>query len=203
MANQTNTSAPYYSYEYYLDYLDLIPVDEKKLKANKHAIVIAFWVSLAAFVMLLFLILLYMSWSGASQMRTQLIMNLVSCSSILLIRVGNGPSASPSRSWPMAVWPGRRAAGLTPTFKFGIGNLREELGGSGSCTMWPGRTRGCAPLGTTTSIWTEAVGSEATQNYRKLVHREARGGPYTNQRTAPTPGGSQVTPVRNLPADAL
>ena len=35
MANRTNTSAPYYSYEYYLDYLDLMPVDEKKLSANK------------------------------------------------------------------------------------------------------------------------------------------------------------------------
>nr|XP_051715459.1 melanocortin-2 receptor accessory protein isoform X2 [Oryctolagus cuniculus] len=65
MANRTNGSALYYSYEYYLDYLDLIPVDEKKLKANKHSIVIAFWVSLAAFVVLLFLILLLMSWSGS------------------------------------------------------------------------------------------------------------------------------------------
>uniref|UniRef100_A0A2K6EYX0 Melanocortin 2 receptor accessory protein n=1 Tax=Propithecus coquereli TaxID=379532 RepID=A0A2K6EYX0_PROCO len=64
MANGTNASTPYYSYEYYLDYLDLIPVDEKKLKAHKHSIVIAFWVSLAAFVVLLFLILLYMSWSA-------------------------------------------------------------------------------------------------------------------------------------------
>ncbi|KFO21599.1 Melanocortin-2 receptor accessory protein [Fukomys damarensis] len=70
MANRTNTSAPYYSYEYYLDYLDPIPVDEKKLKANKYSIVIVFWVSLAVFVMFLFLILLYMSWSGSSQMRT-------------------------------------------------------------------------------------------------------------------------------------
>jgi hypothetical protein len=35
MINRTNISVPYYSYEYYLDYLDLIPVDEKKLKANK------------------------------------------------------------------------------------------------------------------------------------------------------------------------
>ncbi|EAX09878.1 melanocortin 2 receptor accessory protein [Homo sapiens] len=68
MANGTNASAPYYSYEYYLDYLDLIPVDEKKLKAHKHSIVIAFWVSLAAFVVLLFLILLYMSWSASPQM---------------------------------------------------------------------------------------------------------------------------------------
>ena len=32
-------------------------------------IVITFWVSLAFFVMLLFLILLYMSWSGSSQVR--------------------------------------------------------------------------------------------------------------------------------------
>ncbi|XP_010606932.1 melanocortin-2 receptor accessory protein [Fukomys damarensis] len=72
MANRTNTSAPYYSYEYYLDYLDPIPVDEKKLKANKYSIVIVFWVSLAVFVMFLFLILLYMSWSGSSQMRNGL-----------------------------------------------------------------------------------------------------------------------------------
>ncbi|XP_006044878.3 melanocortin-2 receptor accessory protein [Bubalus kerabau] len=69
MANRTNISAPYYSYEYYLDYLDLMPVDEKKLRANKHSIVIAFWVSLAAFVVFLFLILLYMSWSGSPQTR--------------------------------------------------------------------------------------------------------------------------------------
>lgn len=35
MANRTNVSTPYNSFEYYLDYLDLIPVDEKKLRANK------------------------------------------------------------------------------------------------------------------------------------------------------------------------
>ncbi|XP_004620405.2 melanocortin-2 receptor accessory protein [Sorex araneus] len=69
MASPTNASAPYYSYEYYLDYLDLIPVDEKKLKVNKHSVVIAFWVGLAAFVLLLFLILLYMSWPGSPQAR--------------------------------------------------------------------------------------------------------------------------------------
>ncbi|XP_032721326.1 melanocortin-2 receptor accessory protein [Lontra canadensis] len=69
MANETNASSPYDGYEYYLDYLDLIPVDERKLKANKYFIVITFWVSLVSFVMLLFLILLYMSWSGSSQGR--------------------------------------------------------------------------------------------------------------------------------------
>lgn len=35
MANETNASSLYYSYEYYMDYLDLIPVDEKKLTAHK------------------------------------------------------------------------------------------------------------------------------------------------------------------------
>ncbi|EDM10692.1 melanocortin 2 receptor accessory protein (predicted), isoform CRA_c [Rattus norvegicus] len=35
MANRTDASVPFTSYEYYLDYIDLIPVDEKKLKANK------------------------------------------------------------------------------------------------------------------------------------------------------------------------
>uniref|UniRef100_A0A8C8WT66 Melanocortin-2 receptor accessory protein n=1 Tax=Panthera leo TaxID=9689 RepID=A0A8C8WT66_PANLE len=67
MAKQTNASTLSDSYEYYLDYVDLIPVDERELRANKYLIVIAFWVSLAFFVMLLFLILLYMSWSGSSQ----------------------------------------------------------------------------------------------------------------------------------------
>ncbi|XP_019585828.2 melanocortin-2 receptor accessory protein [Rhinolophus sinicus] len=69
MANGTNASSLYYSYEYYMDYLDLIPVDEKKLTAHKHSIVIAFWLSLAAFVVLLFLILLSMSCSGSLQGR--------------------------------------------------------------------------------------------------------------------------------------
>ncbi|KAM9087888.1 melanocortin-2 receptor accessory protein isoform 1-T2 [Megaptera novaeangliae] len=69
MANRTNASTAYYSYEYYLDYLDLIPVDENKLKANKHSIVIAFWVSLAAFVVFLLLLLLSMSWSASPQTR--------------------------------------------------------------------------------------------------------------------------------------
>ncbi|XP_034371278.1 melanocortin-2 receptor accessory protein [Arvicanthis niloticus] len=69
MANRTDASVPFTSYEYYLDYIDLIPVDEKKLKVNKHSIAIALWLSLATFVVLLFLILLYMSWSGSPQMR--------------------------------------------------------------------------------------------------------------------------------------
>ncbi|XP_031220224.1 melanocortin-2 receptor accessory protein [Mastomys coucha] len=72
MANRTDTSVPFTSYEYYLDYIDLIPVDEKKLKANKHSVVIALWLSLATFVVLLFLILLYMSWSGSPQVRHSL-----------------------------------------------------------------------------------------------------------------------------------
>uniref|UniRef100_A0A4X2K4X1 Melanocortin 2 receptor accessory protein n=1 Tax=Vombatus ursinus TaxID=29139 RepID=A0A4X2K4X1_VOMUR len=72
MANRTNStnSNSYYGYEYYMDYVDLPQVDERKLKANKYSIVIAFWVSLAAFVVLLFLILLYMSWSGSVPTRS-------------------------------------------------------------------------------------------------------------------------------------
>uniref|UniRef100_A0A452ITL1 Melanocortin 2 receptor accessory protein n=1 Tax=Gopherus agassizii TaxID=38772 RepID=A0A452ITL1_9SAUR len=66
MAIKTNSSEYYWSYEYYWDYLDPVPVDERKLKANKYSIVIAFWVGLAAFVVFLFLILLYMSRSGST-----------------------------------------------------------------------------------------------------------------------------------------
>ena len=35
MAKQTNASTLSDSYEYYLDYVDLIPVDERELRANK------------------------------------------------------------------------------------------------------------------------------------------------------------------------
>ncbi|XP_054433412.1 melanocortin-2 receptor accessory protein [Pteronotus mesoamericanus] len=69
MANGTNASAPDYGYEYYLDYLDLIPVDERKLRAHKHAVAIAFWMSLVAFVLLLLLVLLAMSWAGSPPAR--------------------------------------------------------------------------------------------------------------------------------------
>uniref|UniRef100_A0A8C3XZ37 Melanocortin-2 receptor accessory protein n=1 Tax=Catharus ustulatus TaxID=91951 RepID=A0A8C3XZ37_CATUS len=58
MANRTNSSEYFWSYEYYWDYIDPIPVDGSKLEVNKYSIVIAFWVGLAAFVTFLFLILL-------------------------------------------------------------------------------------------------------------------------------------------------
>lgn len=35
MANRTNSSEYFWSYEYYWDYIDPIPVDGSKLKANK------------------------------------------------------------------------------------------------------------------------------------------------------------------------
>ncbi|XP_074386125.1 melanocortin-2 receptor accessory protein isoform X1 [Zonotrichia albicollis] len=66
MANSTNSSEYFWSYEYYWDYIDPIPVDGSKLKVNKYSIVIAFWVGLAAFVMFLFLVLLCMSCSGST-----------------------------------------------------------------------------------------------------------------------------------------
>ncbi|XP_027854831.1 melanocortin-2 receptor accessory protein [Xiphophorus couchianus] len=58
-----STSAPLYEWEYYLDYLDPVFVDESQLKYHKYSIVIILWVSLAAFVGFLFLILNLMSLS--------------------------------------------------------------------------------------------------------------------------------------------
>nr|XP_013048297.1 melanocortin-2 receptor accessory protein [Anser cygnoides] len=75
MANRTNSSEYFWSYEYYWDYIDPIPVDGRKLKVNKYSIVIAFWVGLAAFVMFLFLILLYMSRSGSSPVKQVIVGN--------------------------------------------------------------------------------------------------------------------------------
>ncbi|KAM3678506.1 melanocortin-2 receptor accessory protein isoform X2 [Ammospiza nelsoni] len=72
MANSTNSSEYFWSYEYYWDYIDPIPVDGSKLKVNKYAIVIAFWVGLAAFVMFLFLVLLCMSCSGSTPAKSEL-----------------------------------------------------------------------------------------------------------------------------------
>nr|XP_060626415.1 melanocortin-2 receptor accessory protein [Anolis sagrei ordinatus] len=65
MANRTNISDYIWSYEYYMDYLDPIPVDASKLKANRHSIIIAFWIGLASFVAFLFFILFYMSQSDS------------------------------------------------------------------------------------------------------------------------------------------
>ncbi|KAM9566560.1 melanocortin-2 receptor accessory protein isoform 2-T2 [Guaruba guarouba] len=73
MANRTNSSEYFWSYEYYWDYIDPIPVDGSKLKVNKYSIVIAFWVGLAAFVTFLFLILLYMSRSGSTPVKSMTI----------------------------------------------------------------------------------------------------------------------------------
>ncbi|XP_014875167.1 melanocortin-2 receptor accessory protein [Poecilia latipinna] len=58
-----STSAPLYEWEYYLDYLDPVFVDESQLKYHKYSIVIILWVSLATFVGFLFLILNLMSLS--------------------------------------------------------------------------------------------------------------------------------------------
>lgn len=81
MANRTNSSEYFWSYEYYWDYIDPIPVDGRKLKVNKYSIVIAFWVGLAAFVMFLFLILLYMSRSGSNPVKQVVVRNRVEESS--------------------------------------------------------------------------------------------------------------------------
>ncbi|XP_014381203.1 melanocortin-2 receptor accessory protein [Alligator sinensis] len=75
MANRTNSSEYYWSYEYYWDYFDPFPVDGRTLKVHKYSIVIAFWVGLAAFLMFLFLILLYMSRSGSTPVKQVAINN--------------------------------------------------------------------------------------------------------------------------------
>ncbi|XP_063812469.1 melanocortin-2 receptor accessory protein [Pseudophryne corroboree] len=63
MGRSGNSTIPNYtlSYEYYFDYVDPLPFDERELKASKYSIIIAVWVGLAAFSVFLFLILLYMS----------------------------------------------------------------------------------------------------------------------------------------------
>ncbi|XP_052651083.1 melanocortin-2 receptor accessory protein [Harpia harpyja] len=81
MANRTNSSEYFWSYEYYWDYIDPIPVDGSKLKVNKYSIVIAFWVGLAAFVTFLFLILLYMSRSGSTPVKQVIVGNQIEESS--------------------------------------------------------------------------------------------------------------------------
>nr|XP_034970674.1 melanocortin-2 receptor accessory protein [Zootoca vivipara] len=69
MANKTNSSSFTYDFEYYMDYLDLLPVDAGKLKANRYSIVIALWIGLASFVAFLFLILFYISRSGSTPVK--------------------------------------------------------------------------------------------------------------------------------------
>ncbi|XP_077396815.1 melanocortin-2 receptor accessory protein [Festucalex cinctus] len=59
-----STSVAFIGWEYYYGYVDPVVVDESKLKHNKYSIVIAFWVTLAAFVGVLFLSLNLMSGSG-------------------------------------------------------------------------------------------------------------------------------------------
>uniref|UniRef100_A0A3Q2FPH9 Melanocortin 2 receptor accessory protein n=1 Tax=Cyprinodon variegatus TaxID=28743 RepID=A0A3Q2FPH9_CYPVA len=56
-----NRNTPPYEWEYYFDYLDPVFVDESQLKYHKYSIVIILWISLAAFVGFLFLILNLMS----------------------------------------------------------------------------------------------------------------------------------------------
>ncbi|KAJ8275591.1 hypothetical protein COCON_G00073430 [Conger conger] len=66
MRNATNS--PEYEWEYYYDYLEPVPVDETQLKFHKYSIVIIFWVGMAGFVALLFLVLLQLSRSGNTNM---------------------------------------------------------------------------------------------------------------------------------------
>ncbi|XP_047017428.1 melanocortin-2 receptor accessory protein-like [Ictalurus punctatus] len=57
MEKSTNSSAYELTYEYYYDYIDPVAVDASKLNYNRYCIVIIFWIAMAAFIGLLFLIL--------------------------------------------------------------------------------------------------------------------------------------------------
>nr|XP_004468709.3 melanocortin-2 receptor accessory protein isoform X2 [Dasypus novemcinctus] len=87
----------------HLDWMNL-----STLRTISDLIVIAFWVSLVAFVVLLFLILLYMPWSGSLQLRNHPqhhpacpwshILNLPLCFRRRLARPGGPPGASQAPS---------------------------------------------------------------------------------------------------------
>ncbi|XP_061684451.1 melanocortin-2 receptor accessory protein-like [Syngnathoides biaculeatus] len=64
-----STRVAFGGWEYYYGYVDPVIVDESKLKYNKYSIVIAFWITLAGFVGVLFLTLNLLSGSGRSPWR--------------------------------------------------------------------------------------------------------------------------------------
>ncbi|KAI7800480.1 putative melanocortin-2 receptor accessory protein-like [Triplophysa rosa] len=59
-----NSTEYEWGYEYYDDYLDPVLVNASTLTYNRYSIVLIFWVLLAAFIGLFFLILLHISHSG-------------------------------------------------------------------------------------------------------------------------------------------
>ncbi|CAG6000151.1 unnamed protein product [Menidia menidia] len=69
--SSNSTSDVFYEWEYYYDYIEPMVVDETKLKYNKYSIVIILWISLAAFVGLLFLSLNLLSFRGTFSCRRQ------------------------------------------------------------------------------------------------------------------------------------
>ncbi|XP_077466894.1 melanocortin-2 receptor accessory protein [Stigmatopora argus] len=54
-------------WEYYYGYVDPVVVDASKLKYHKYSVVIIFWITLAAFVGMLFFILNLMSSGGGGR----------------------------------------------------------------------------------------------------------------------------------------
>ncbi|XP_062873427.1 melanocortin-2 receptor accessory protein-like [Trichomycterus rosablanca] len=66
MEKSNNSSAYKWTYEYYYDYVDPVAVDASTLKYNRYSIVIIFWIAMAAFIGILFLVL--SSISGAKHL---------------------------------------------------------------------------------------------------------------------------------------
>ncbi|XP_072547961.1 melanocortin-2 receptor accessory protein [Salminus brasiliensis] len=64
MERSTNSSVSEMTYEYYYDYLDPVVVNARSLRYNRYSIVIIFWIIMAAFIGLFFLILTNISRTG-------------------------------------------------------------------------------------------------------------------------------------------
>ncbi|KAL6471243.1 hypothetical protein MHYP_G00198930 [Metynnis hypsauchen] len=64
MEKAHNSSTYELTYEYYYDYMDPVIVDSRTLRYNIYSIVIIFWVIMAAFIGIFFLILINISRAG-------------------------------------------------------------------------------------------------------------------------------------------
>uniref|UniRef100_A0A8B9GQE1 Melanocortin 2 receptor accessory protein n=1 Tax=Astyanax mexicanus TaxID=7994 RepID=A0A8B9GQE1_ASTMX len=64
MEKPSNSSAYEMTYEYYYDYMDPVMVNARSLRYNRYSIVIIFWIIMAAFIGLFFLILTNISRTG-------------------------------------------------------------------------------------------------------------------------------------------
>ncbi|KAL7831954.1 hypothetical protein AOLI_G00295020 [Acnodon oligacanthus] len=91
MEKSRNSSAYELTYEYYYDYMDPVIVDSRALRYNRYSIVIIFWIIMAAFIGLFFLILINISRTGFHLRHP----NTRRTGSLLLRRKERCPSSKP------------------------------------------------------------------------------------------------------------